>query len=46
MVLTARQPQPEPSELEQAVRQVSKLSARKQKQIVEFIGMVSGKRAK
>lgn len=37
IVLTAQQPQPEESELMQSLRQVCKLSARKQKQVQAFI---------
>ena len=40
IVLTAVEPEPE---LEAAMRRVEKLSARKQKQVREFIGVVSGK---
>lgn len=39
IVLTARQE----SELMQSLRQVCKLSARKQKQVQEFIQVISGK---
>ncbi|HGY1465310.1 endoribonuclease SymE [Klebsiella aerogenes] len=41
IVLTAKSQEPE---LEAALRQASKLSARKQKQIAEFIGVIGGKR--
>jgi toxic protein SymE len=41
IVLTAK---PQEPELEAALRQASKLSARKQKQIAEFIGVMGGKR--
>ncbi|SLK07025.1 toxic protein SymE [Enterobacter sp. NFR05] len=40
IVITAKQPEPE---LMLALRQVDKLSARKQKQVQEFIGVISGK---
>ena len=43
IVLTAVQPEPE---LEEAMRRVEKLSARKQKQIREFIGVIAGKRVR
>ncbi|EDS91631.1 endoribonuclease SymE [Escherichia albertii NBRC 107761 = DSM 17582] len=43
IVLTAQQPQPQESELMQSLRQVCKLSARKQKQVQEFIGVIAGK---
>ncbi|HCL5322772.1 TPA: endoribonuclease SymE [Salmonella enterica] len=42
IVLTARQPQPEGSELMQSLRQVCKLSARKQKQVQAFISVMAG----
>ncbi|MEX0501079.1 endoribonuclease SymE [Raoultella terrigena] len=41
IVLTAIEPEPE---LEEAMRNVEKLSARKQKQVREFIGVIAGKR--
>jgi toxic protein SymE len=41
IVLTAIEPEPE---LEEAMRKVEKLSARKQKQVREFIGVIAGKR--
>ncbi|MDT8702727.1 endoribonuclease SymE [Kluyvera ascorbata] len=40
IVLTAKQPEPE---LMQSLQQVCKLSARKQRQVQEFIGVISGK---
>ena len=40
IVLTAKQPEPE---LMQSLQQVCKLSARKQRQVQEFIGGISGK---
>lgn len=40
IVLTAAEPVPE---LEEAMRRVEKLSARKQKQVREFIGVIAGK---
>ncbi|EMX17619.1 toxic symE domain protein [Escherichia coli 174750] len=43
IVLTAQQPAAEESELMQSLRQVCKLSARKQKQVQEFIGVIAGK---
>ncbi|WPG21426.1 endoribonuclease SymE [Kosakonia cowanii] len=43
IVLTARQPAPQESELMQSLRRACKLSARKQKQVQEFIGVISGK---
>lgn len=42
IVLSAKNPEPE---LMLALRQVNKLSARKQKQVQEFIGVISGKAA-
>ena len=42
IVLTVKQPEPE---LMLALRQVDKLSARKQQQVEEFIGVISGKTA-
>lgn len=42
IVLTAQQPQPEESELMQSLHQVSKLSARKQKQEQAFIDVMAG----
>ncbi|ECK9409993.1 TPA: endoribonuclease SymE [Salmonella enterica subsp. enterica serovar Decatur] len=42
IVLTAQQPQPEESELMQSLRQVYKLSARKQKQVQAFISVMAG----
>ncbi|HFI8169223.1 TPA: endoribonuclease SymE [Escherichia coli] len=43
IVLTAQPPVAEESELMQSLRQVCKLSARKQKQVQEFIGVIAGK---
>ena len=43
IVLTAVEPEPE---LEAAMRRVEKLSARKQKQVREFIGVIAGKRVR
>ena len=43
IVLTAVEPVPE---LEEAMRRVEKLSARKQKQVREFIGVIAGKRVR
>lgn len=43
IVLTARAADPEESELMQSLRAVEKLSARKQKQVLEFIGVIAGK---
>ncbi|WP_374109193.1 endoribonuclease SymE [Escherichia coli] len=43
IVLTAQPPAAEESELMQSLRQVCKLSARKQKQVQEFIGVIAGK---
>ncbi len=40
IVITAKQPEPE---LTRSLRQVSKLSVRKQKQVQEFIGVISSK---
>lgn len=40
IVLTAKEPEPE---LVESLRVVGKLSARKHKQVREFIGVVSGK---
>ena len=42
IVLTVKPPEPE---LMHSLRQVNKLSARKQKQVQEFIGVISGKTA-
>lgn len=46
IVLTAQQPRQEPEEPEllQSLRRVCKLSVRKQKQVQEFIGVITGKR--
>ncbi|MDA8513657.1 endoribonuclease SymE [Citrobacter sp. Igbk 14] len=46
IVLTAQKPQPEESELMQSLRKVEKLSARKQKQVLEFIEVITGKALK
>ncbi|ASG89749.1 endoribonuclease SymE [Salmonella enterica] len=43
IVLTAQQSQPEESELMQSLRQVCKLSARKQKQVQAFISVIADK---
>ncbi|HFU8827670.1 TPA: endoribonuclease SymE [Escherichia coli] len=43
IVLTAQPPAAEESELMQSLRKVCKLSARKQKQVQEFIGVIAGK---
>lgn len=43
IVLTAVEPEPK---LEEAMRRVEKLSARKQKQVREFIGVIAGKRVR
>ncbi len=43
IVLTTQPPAAEESELMQSLRQVCKLSARKQKQVQEFIGVIAGK---
>eukprot|EP01132_Coremiostelium_polycephalum_P013916 gene13916-16925_t len=43
IVLTAQPPTAEESELMQSLRQVCKLSARKQKQVQDFIGVITGK---
>lgn len=40
IILTAKQPEPE---LEQSLRLMHKLSARKQKQVQEFIDVIAGK---
>ncbi|WP_058914041.1 endoribonuclease SymE [Entomohabitans teleogrylli] len=45
IVLTARTPAPEVSELMKSLRLVDKLSVRKQKQVLEFISVIAGKRA-
>lgn len=42
IVLTAKQSEPEESELMQSLRQVCKLSARKQKQVQAFISVMAG----
>ncbi|RXB83455.1 endoribonuclease SymE [Escherichia coli] len=44
IVLTAQPTAAEESELMQSLRQVCKLSARKQKQVQEFIGVITGKK--
>ncbi|WP_342754299.1 endoribonuclease SymE [Pantoea sp. MBD-2R] len=44
LVITSRAPEPEEPELMKSLRQVCKLSARKQRQVQEFIGVVGGKR--
>lgn len=43
IVLTAQQPAPEEPELLKSLRQVCKLSTRKQKQVQDFIGIITGK---
>lgn len=43
IVLMARAVEPEVSELESAIREACNLSKRKQKQVVEFIGVIAGK---
>ena len=43
IVLTAQPPAAEESELMQSLRQVCKLSARKQRQVQDFIGVISSK---
>ncbi|MDH2913620.1 endoribonuclease SymE [Kosakonia sp. HypNH10] len=43
IVLTARKAASQESELMQSLRRACKLSARKQKQVQEFIGVISGK---
>ncbi|BBU87011.1 hypothetical protein EIMP300_84110 [Escherichia coli] len=43
IVLTAQPPAIEESELMQSLRQVCKLSVRKQRQVQEFIGVISSK---
>lgn len=42
IVLSTQQPQPEESDLMQSLRQVCKLSARKQKQVQAFISVMAG----
>lgn len=42
-LITARAAEPEESELMKSLRAVEKLSARKQKQVLEFIGVIAGK---
>ncbi|WP_416001032.1 endoribonuclease SymE [Citrobacter portucalensis] len=46
IVLTAQKPQPEESALMKSLRKVEKLSARKQKQVLEFIAVITGKESK
>ncbi|MEG2398010.1 MAG: endoribonuclease SymE [Citrobacter sp.] len=46
IVLTARAVEPEESELMKSLRAVEKLSARKQKQVLEFIGVIARKALK
>lgn len=43
IVLTAQPPAAEEGELMQSLRQVCKLSARKQRQVQDFIGVISSK---
>ncbi|CAM3243381.1 Toxic protein SymE [Klebsiella spallanzanii] len=43
IVLTAKQPEPEEPALLQSLRRVSKLSARKQRQVQEFIAVIADK---
>mgnify|MGYP001028504035 FL=1 len=43
IVLTAKQPEPEEPALLQSLRRVCKLSARKQRQVQEFIDVISAK---
>ena len=45
IVLTVKEPEPEASEMLQSLRVAEKLSARKQRQVQEFIGVISGKTA-
>ncbi|MDO8235586.1 hypothetical protein Q5738_18680 [Citrobacter werkmanii] len=42
-LITARAAEPEEPELMKSLRAVEKLSARKQKQVLEFIGVIAGK---
>ena len=44
IVLTARTAEPEESELVEIPARRGKISARKQKQVLEFIGVIAGKR--
>ncbi|MBL5898863.1 endoribonuclease SymE [Lelliottia amnigena] len=46
MVLTAREPEPEETEMEKLVHEVSKMSLRKQKQVMDFVGVISTKSMK
>lgn len=46
IVLTAQTPQPEESALMKSLRKVEKLSARKQKQVLECIRVIAGKTSK
>ena len=46
IVLTARAPEPEASELMKSLHAVEKLSARKQKQVLECIAEIAGKALK
>ncbi|MCX8990526.1 endoribonuclease SymE [Citrobacter portucalensis] len=46
IVLTAQTPQPEESALMKSLRKVEKLSACKQKQVLEFIRVIAGKTSK
>ena len=43
LVVTAREPEPQEPELMQSLRKVCKFSARKQRQVQEFIEVISGK---
>lgn len=45
-VHAARTAEPEESELMKSLSAVEKLSARKQKQVLEFIGVIAGKGSK
>ena len=45
IVLTAKPPQPEDSALLQSFHRVGMLSARKQRQVQDFIDVISGKRS-
>lgn len=44
LIVTAREPEPQESPLMQSLRKVCKFSARKQKQVQDFIEVISGKR--
>lgn len=46
LVITAREPEPQESALMQSLRKVCKLSAQKQRQVQDFIEVISAKRGR